>query len=194
MSVWTAASLPQRVDAPNGLTFVPLTPALVEADYAAVMRDIPMLRAWSGQDWPTDDFPIEWNLEDLQRHDREQREGVALTYSALLDGVVQGCVYVRPMADALATRAVDMTVLTDVSLDDTVVRGWLHDRPAADLVEATTTWLAAEGLVHGRLWWQTNSRCPDQLAACDALGLTDTIELAGDDRTWVLRSAVSVVS
>jgi len=193
MSLWTAASLPQRVDAPNGLTFVPLTPALVEADYAAVVRDIPMLRAWSGQDWPTDDFPIEWNLEDLQRHDREQREGVALTYSVLIDGVVQGCIYVRPLVDALATREVLLPVGV-AEAGGTVVRGWLHDRPAADLIDATTGWLLAEGLVHGRLWWQTNSQCPDQLAACDALGLTDTIELAGEDRTWVLRSAVSGVS
>ena len=78
------------------MMFVPLTPALLDQDYAAVMRDITMLRAWSGQDWPTADFPIESNLADLVRHDREQRDGIALTYSVLLHGVVQGCIYVRP--------------------------------------------------------------------------------------------------
>ena len=42
---WLPTALPQRVEI-DGLTFVPLTPALVEPDYAAVMRDIPMLRAF----------------------------------------------------------------------------------------------------------------------------------------------------
>lgn len=188
MTTWAGLQLPLKVVDANGLTFVPLTPALVEQDYAAVMRDIPMLRAWSGQDWPTEDFPIEWNLEDLQRHDREQQEGLALTYSVLLGGVVQGCIYVQPLTEALAAREV---ALTDEAADvagDIVVRGWLHDRPAVDLIRATMWWLVTSQVVTARLWWQTNSECPDQLAACDELGLTDALQFAGTDRTWVLRS------
>ncbi|MEQ1701797.1 MAG: hypothetical protein ABMA25_16940 [Ilumatobacteraceae bacterium] len=191
MTTWAGVELPLKMVSATGLTFVPLTPALVEQDYAAVMRDVPMLRAWSGQDWPTDDFPIEWNLEDLQRHDREQQEGVALTYSVLLAEVVQGCIYVRPLAEALATREVTLPPEAAGALDDIVVRGWLHDRPAADLIGTTLRLLTTGKLVAGRLWWQTNSKCPDQLAACDDLGLTDALELEGTDRTWILRSRPS---
>lgn len=188
MSTWAGVELPLKMVSNEGLTFVPLTPALVEQDYAAVMRDVPMLRAWSGQDWPTDDFAIEWNLEDLQRHDREQQEGVALTYSVLLDEVVQGCIYVRPLAEALATREVALPPEAAGALADVVVRGWLHDRPAADLIGTTLRLLPMSGLVTGRLWWQTNSECPEQLLACDELGLIDALEFEGSDRTWVLRS------
>ena len=112
---WLPAELPARWT-DGDLTFVPLTPALLRQDYAAVMRDIPMLRAWSGQDWPTADFALEANLADLQRHDREQQERVALTYSVLLDGVVQGCIYVQPFADALRSWGLEVLDLTPTAL------------------------------------------------------------------------------
>ena len=188
MNRWSGVTLPARIDAGGGLTFVPLTPQLLDEDYAAVMRDIQMLRDWSGQNWPTADFTRSANLRDLQRHDREQRDGEALTYSVLIDHVVSGCIYVQPMAKACAARGIEVGAVGADAFDDTVVRGWLHDRPATQLIDATMAWLTAAGLVHGRLWWQTNSRCPDQLAACDAAGLSDVIELGGRDRVWVLRS------
>ena len=186
MSDWLPTHLPARVEH-CGLTFIPLTPALVEADYAAVMRDIPMLRAWSGQDWPTETFPIEANLDDLIRHDREQTARVALTYSVLVDGVVQGCIYVQPLVSALAARRLVVGALT-ADAGDVVVRGWLHGRPANDLVAACMSWLGRDPFTFPRLWWQTNSRCPDQLAACDALGLTKVLSVQGEDRTWEMRS------
>lgn len=187
---WLPTALPQRVEI-DGLTFVPLTPALVEPDYAAVMRDIPMLRAWSGQDWPTETFPIEDNLADLERHEREQLAGDALTYSVLIDGVVQGCIYVWQLPSAFQGRPVDVPTDLVLPADDVVVRGWLHDHPAAEFIAATMAWLRAEPFAFPRLWWQTNSQCPGQLAACDELGLTDELSVAGTDRIWVLRAAPS---
>lgn len=185
MTDWLPAVLPSRVEV-GGLTFIPLTPALVEPDYAAVMRDIPMLRAWSGQDWPTETFPIESNLDDLIRHDREQTERVALTYSVLLNGTVQGCIYVQPFADALAARRLE-AVAPSADSGDVVVRGWLHHRPASDLVTACMSWLGSDPFTFPRLWWQTNSQCPDQLAACDSLGLRTALSLGGTNRTWEMR-------
>jgi hypothetical protein len=137
---WLPTALPQRVEI-DGLTFVPLTPALVEPDYAAVMRDIPMLRAWSGQDWPTETFPIEDNLADLERHEREQLAGDALTYSVLIDGVVQGCIYVWQLPSAFQGRPVEVPTDLVLPADDVVVRGWLHDHPAAEFIAATMAWL-----------------------------------------------------
>ena len=186
MTDWLPHSLPARGDI-DGLTFVPLTPALVEPDYSAVMRDIPMLRAWSGQDWPTESFPIESNLDDLVRHDREQAERVALTYSVLLDGAVQGCIYVQPLAAALAARNLDALLVT-ADDGDVVVRGWLHDRPAIDLIGACMSWLGGEPFAFPQLWWQTNSQCPDQLAACDELGLTRVLSVQVGTTTWEMRA------
>lgn len=188
MISWLPSAVPEEV-ALGELTFVPLTPAMVEPDYAAVMRDVPTLRAWSGQDWPTDDFPIESNLDDLQRHDREQQEGIALTYSVLLNGEVQGCIYVWPFVGSLNGRGIEVPRDAELPVDDVVVRGWLHDAPAATLIDACFAWLTAPPFTFPRLWWQTNSECPAQLAACDDLGLTDSYEFRGTDRTWVLRSA-----
>lgn len=169
------------------IRFQRLTPAVVVEDHAALMRDIPRLRAWSGQDWPTPEFSVAENLVDLERHDREHEDGIAFTYSVLLDDVVVGCIYVRPFADALTTREVeppdDPRLLTG-----TVVRGWAHDITADELIGAS---LAAHGGDFGstaRRWWQTNTDCPDQLDACDRLGLTDERTYAGPTATWVLRA------
>ena len=190
MNTWPLPELlPERWSV-NGLTLIPLTPELVEPDYAAVMRDITMLRAWSGEDWPYEGFPIADNLADLQRHDREQHERSALTYSVLIDDVVQGCIYVRPLADALRSRHVDPSELSVAPPADAVVGGWLHDRPAEDLVAATVDWLSAEPFVFTRVWWQTNSQDPAQVLACAQLGLTEQRSFAGDGRTWTLCSRV----
>lgn len=185
---WLPAELPERVVI-GDLEFVPLTSALVEPDYAAVMRDIPMLRAWSGQDWPTTDFLLEANLADLERHHREQVERVALTYSVRIDGVVHGCIYVWPLPKSLGGRGIVVPDAVELPASDVIVRGWLHERPAADLIAACIRWLGIEPFTFPRLWWQTNSQCPDQLDACDVLGLTDSLEFAGADRTWHLRAA-----
>ena len=185
---WLPDALPESVEI-DGLVFMPLTPALVEPDYAAVMRDVPMLRAWSGQDWPTATFPIADNLADLERHHREQLDGAALTYSVLIDAVVQGCVYVWPLPAAFQGRHVVVPPGLALRADEVVVRGWLHDRSATEFIAATLAWLGAEPFEFPRLWWQTNSQCPDQLAACDQLGLSETLSVEGDDRTWVLRVA-----
>ena len=184
---WLPEALPDRVDV-GRLSFVPLTPALVVPDYAAVMRDVAMLRAWSGEDWPTADFPIELNHADLVRHDREQVERVALTYSILLDEIVQGCIYVWPLVQSLGGRSIEVPPDALLPADDVVVRGWLHDAPALELVRSVVGWLTAPPFTFPRLWWQTNTQCPEQLSACDALGLVDELAFAGVDRRWVLRS------
>ena len=186
MSTWPVAAAPERAEVVHGVEFVALSPALVEPDFAAVMRDIPMLRDWSGQDWPTPEFTIEENLVDLARHDREQQDGVALTYSLLLDGTVQGCIYVHPWASSLATREVTPTPPFPCSDCDAVVRGWAHDLSAEQLLQASFDLLRTPPLAIGRLWWQTNQRCPAQLAACTQLGLTERHEYVGPTGTWVM--------
>jgi len=119
--------------------------------------------------------------------DREQTERIALAYSVLLDGAVQGCVYVQPLASALRSR--ELANPSDTANEgDLAVCGWLHDRPAIDLVKASMAWLGSPPFEFPRLWWLTNSQCPDQLAACAELGLSRVLTVPGADRTWEMRS------
>ena len=186
MSTWPVPAAPACFEGPHGVEFVALSPAAVEADFAAVMRDIPMLRDWSGQDWPTPEFTVAENLVDLERHHREQQQGVALTYSVLLHGTIQGCIYVHPPVQSLTTRDVTLIPPFRWREGDAVCRGWAHDLEAAALIEASFALLRTSPLSFGRLWWQTNTRCAGQLDACARLGLDDRDEFEGPTGTWVM--------
>ena len=144
-------------------TFVPLTIDLVEEDYAAVLASAEHLRWWSDSTWPTDDFSVAENLQDLVWHDEEHHDRVAFTYSvldaaALTDGTrrVVGCLYIRPFTSACSTRGVACpTDLLDS--EDAVARGWLIDDLAADRDDLATTvlsWLQSEAWQFGGAWWQ----------------------------------------
>lgn len=80
----------------------PLTVGHVAIDYDAVMASREQLRAWSDTTWPTDDFTLAENRADLQRHQREHKEGVAFTYTVLdLTGNrCLGCVYITPIPES----------------------------------------------------------------------------------------------
>lgn len=186
MTTWPVLDAPECFDGPHGVEFVALSPAVVDTDFAAVMRDIPMLRDWSGQDWPTPVFTIAENLVDLERHHHEQQQGVALTYSVLLGGTIQGCIYVHPFVQALTTREVTPIPPVGWSERDAVCRGWAHDLHAVALIEASFALLRTPLLSFGRLWWQTNTRCVQQLEACARLGLAERLEFEGPTGTWVM--------
>src|SRR5262249_12582119 len=65
----------------------------------AVMSSALLLREWSQSDWPADDFTLEENLADLERHEREHRDRRAFTFT-VLDGdgsTCLGCVYITPL-------------------------------------------------------------------------------------------------
>jgi hypothetical protein len=193
MNHWLPEGVPGRVSiASLGVEFVALSPALLDEDYAAVMRDIEMLRTWSAQDWPTETFTKQENLVDLERHDREQRDRVALTYSVLVEQQVVGCIYVRSFVDALTSRDVTPPVEHDIPFADAVARGWAHDIEADHLLTATRLLLMLPPFEFSRIWWQTNSRCSDQLDACDHSGMVESMSFEGQGEgqgtTWILRS------
>jgi RimJ/RimL family protein N-acetyltransferase len=76
----------------------PLRASDVALDYDAVMSDPAALRRWSQTSWPADDFTLAENLADLERHEREHREGLAFTFTVLSPDQARclGCVYMRP--------------------------------------------------------------------------------------------------
>ena len=124
----------------------PLTAAHVELDYQAVMASRHILRVWSGTSWPADDFTLAGNLEDLERHDREHRDGEAFTYTVLdPEGrVCLGCVYIWPLSDLVDSNP---EVLADVGNAEAVVGFWVREDRLADglegiLFETLERWLA----------------------------------------------------
>ena len=128
----------------------PLTTAHVKLDYAALMVSNEMLRLWSGTSWPTDDFTLEENWEDLAMHDREHQERVAFTYTVLTPDETEclGCVYITPLTNSVALNP---KVLTDVAPDTAVVGFWVKQPRLADhlderLLAVLRDWLAREWL------------------------------------------------
>ena len=73
----------------------PLTVAHAVIDHAALMSSAARLRRWSGTTWPSDDFTVDENREDLDRHEGEHRAGIAFTFTVLTadEETCLGCVY-----------------------------------------------------------------------------------------------------
>ena len=184
---WYLGSVPDQHQI-GSLLLVPLTTDLVHADYAAVMATAEHLRWWSDSTWPTADFTVEENRQDLVWHGEEHRERVAFTYSvldatALNDGVsrVVGCIYIRPFTSACSTRGVacPSDLLTS---SDAVARGWLIDELAdhrRNVAHSVLAWLTSDAWQFPGAWWQ--ERIDDDAA----LPPSTTLEVA----PWVFRRA-----
>lgn len=93
----------EPADVPRGYShaeFVvrPLTTADTELDYAAVMASRDQLRVWEQDTWPEDDFTMEANRGDLQRHQDLHDEGLAFTYTVMSPDETEclGCIYLFP--------------------------------------------------------------------------------------------------
>jgi hypothetical protein len=71
----------------------------VDLDFDAVMEDPVYLRSWGQGSWPADNFTLEENLDDLERHAREHKEMSAFTYTILspTEDICFGCVYITPV-------------------------------------------------------------------------------------------------
>ncbi len=182
------------------LRFVPLTEALVDADLDAVLASREYLRRWSDSPWPEDDFTRADNEKDLRNHRLEHESGVAFTYSVLARSVerVVGCIYIRPLADALETRDISTDAVAiavaEIVPDASVVRGWIRSderRGLLDaLVEGSVAWLSGDAWGFADVWWMASSAVPDQLDACARAGSTRAVSVPSSTGiTWELRAA-----
>ena len=117
--------LPQRLETAD-FTLTPLLPAHVELDHSALMDSIDLLRSWSGGPWPTDDFSIDDNMEDMHWHSSEHEERIAFTFSVLnpAQDFCVGCIYIKPIREVLDDNP-DLPVQKDGAL----VRFWIRDLP-----------------------------------------------------------------
>jgi hypothetical protein len=130
---------PPDRDVPTSLhtdefVLVPLTTEHVDLDYAALMASVEMLRTWSGTPWPEDDFTVDDNRQDLDRHDREHREREAFTFTVLtLDRTeCLGCVYITPLG-LLAEANPDLPA--GMPDDAAVVGFWVTQPRQADRLD-----------------------------------------------------------
>ncbi|MBN1485774.1 MAG: GNAT family N-acetyltransferase [Chloroflexia bacterium] len=97
------ASVPQELRRAE-FVLQPLSTRHVELDYAALMDSKDMLRRWSQSDWPSDDFTLQENWQDLDRHEREHHARKAFTYTVLNpdESTCLGCVYIHPLYGPLS--------------------------------------------------------------------------------------------
>lgn len=151
----------------------PLTPAHVHLDYVALMAGKEMLRLWSGSPWPTDDFTLAANREDLRWHDREHRERVAFTYTVLdtAEEICLGCVYVKPLKEAWPGNEHVLADL-DATPTDALVRFWVTQpylRHGLDrrLLDALIAWFTADWAFR-RVFFHTRVAHAQQVSLFDA--------------------------
>lgn len=73
----------------------PLRSTDAELDYEAVMESREFLRIWEQDTWPADDFTVEANVKDLEKHERDEESGVGYTYTVMTPDETEclGCVY-----------------------------------------------------------------------------------------------------
>lgn len=131
----TAIGAPSVTDNPWCADFVPppplrtarirlevLGPDVVDLDYAAIMSSRARLRdelRW-GKDrrWPPDDFTLNQNRVDLERHfaEYERREAYAYTVLDPTGDSCLGCIYIEPHDDGarLAFWVIDDEIDTDL--------------------------------------------------------------------------------
>ncbi len=78
----------------------PLRASDVELDYEAVMESKDMLRKVSQSTWPTDDFTLAENLDDLERHEQDHIDRREFTFTGMNpdETVCLGCLYLRPLS------------------------------------------------------------------------------------------------
>ncbi|MDX1414203.1 MAG: hypothetical protein R3293_08425 [Candidatus Promineifilaceae bacterium] len=145
----------------------PLTPGHVAIDYEAVMASREMLNLWSGSSWPTVNFTLDDNLDDLQWHHREHQERIAFTFT-LLDPPGRrclGCLYIRSISELLADNPHPPA---SVARDAAIARFWVRSSLLAgefdrQLLEALLPWFA-EDWDFAQLYFHTREANEQQVA------------------------------
>jgi hypothetical protein len=140
-----------------------LLAADVELDYDAVMSSKEMLRVWEQTDWPVDDFTLADNLEDLERHEREHREGIAFTYTVLNPAETEclGCIYIVPLQVLLSRFASSPDGSATINSSEACTSFWvrvsrLDDGLEDRLLDALIGWFKDEW-AFSRVVFSTNS-------------------------------------
>ena len=157
-----ASSVPQPL-LTSRFVLEPLGEEYAEMDFEAIMSCRVRLRQelqWG--DWPTDDFTVQLNRQDLRRHRDEFERGEAFAYTVLSPDRVKylGCIYIERCTEIdgaqLAFWVVDEAVDMEAILVSDAIQ-WIH-----------TAWCLSRVLIPLR---RQNTRC---IAFADKWGLVQT--------------------
>jgi hypothetical protein len=126
----------------------PLRASDVTLDYEAVMSSRAELLLGSGGTWPREDFTLEEDLADLQRHEQEHHARVAFTYTVMNPTETEclGCIYLVPLERLLGQDGGSGEYLSDTTA---YVSFWVRSSRLADrldrrLLQALIPWFQNE--------------------------------------------------
>ena len=202
----TNSPIPERLQTDN-FVLVPLTPDHVYLDYAALMSSKEMLRVWSGSPWPSDDFTLAQNLEDLEWHWAEHKERIAFTFTVLnpTENSCLGCVYIKSMAEVWANNEkwemginpVETPSLTNTATAsdyNALVRFWATQPTLAQeldktLLQTLRHWFASDWAFTD-IYWHTPVTNQQQITLFQTNGLQNLGEIHLRDRGGQCRRRV----
>ncbi len=126
----------------------PLKATDVKLDYDAVITSRAELFLRSDGRWPREGFTLEENLADLIRHEREQLDRVAFTYTVMNPTETEclGCVYIHPLKGLLQRAGISVEHIPDASAYVTfwVRQSRLPDNLDRQLLQALLSWFQTE--------------------------------------------------
>lgn len=143
----TAFDFPKRFSG-EYLSVFPTDIEFAVSDHEAVMASKEELRLWSDSDWPTEDFTIEENREDLKFHVKDNEDHCA--YGFMLYDADQktcyGSLYVNPIiADSFKNNKAEL------ELFDARINCWirtdLDEKLKVAIVKELIVWLNSEWLI-----------------------------------------------
>lgn len=124
-------------------------------DYEAVMDSRALLQEWSHSEWPTEDFTLSDNAEDLAGHIEDFEADLAYGFSIFTPCQTRllGSLYLEPVAPFIDEYQVNPADLTQLKECDVRVEYWLRrgtdERFEIDFLNAVTGWLKHD-------WWFAN--------------------------------------
>ena len=172
----------------DGFIVRPLVPSDVVLDHEAVMSSREFLYHWE-QDppYPSEDFTVEDNLEDLEQMDGEHRNGTRYTYTVMRadEAQVLGCIYLLPNDDRMyQTAEVTSHDGTDLASVDATVAFWVRVSTwehgfERTLLDAVLRWLRDDWPLE-RPVIVTNEKLTHQIATIESLGLARRFDFDRD--------------
>lgn len=100
-----------------------------EIDFDALLSSREMLHVWDQSEWPSADFTLEENRDDLQEHESEHIARRAFTYTVLNvdEKVCLGCVYIYPLKSILENLGATNESLAKINDQDAYVTFWVRE-------------------------------------------------------------------
>ena len=191
-----SAAIPEKLVTDEFL-IRPLSATDVELDYAAVMESKEFLRKWEQSSWPADDFTLDSNLKDLQRHEGEHinRESFTFTVMNPTETECLGCIYIFPRTARWLSQAETMPMGdTDWADYEAVVLFWIRQSRLAQamdrkLLDILRPWFEEAWTFDGHLFL-TNEQCEGQVAMLEEANLKLQFEIklpkhTGKDRAYI---------